>query len=214
MRLLNRCRFMWTGLATVCVFIGSAVSQGTPVRLDSSDWWSYTRQEELPEQEPFQKPNFQHREPPEATFQIAGVTLGETWDFNEIRSRFGDSTEVQRGDAASGRNQLCYKSADNVHLIFEFGEVDGVLYLFKDGPKWKGSELCATSRIVSPTIATASGLRLGMGTSEVENILGEPSLATPQRLVYYFDYKRKTSAKALAEFRDSNPKMSGAEFSK
>src|SRR5713226_6493451 len=109
----------------VCVLIGSAMSQGTPVRLDSSDWWSYTRQEELPFREPRQPVRFQSREPAESNFQIAGITLGATWDFSEIRSKFGEGTEVERGDAASGRHQICYvSSSGSVHLIFELGEVD------------------------------------------------------------------------------------------
>jgi hypothetical protein len=37
----------------VCAVIGSATSQVSPVRLDSSDWWSSTMQEELP----FSKPS-------------------------------------------------------------------------------------------------------------------------------------------------------------
>jgi hypothetical protein len=77
-------------LLTGCVLIGSAVAQGTPARLDSSDWWSYTRQEELPYQEPQHPIHFQSREPAENNFQIAGVTLdAPRHDFSVIRSKFG-----------------------------------------------------------------------------------------------------------------------------
>jgi hypothetical protein len=112
--------------------------------MDSSDWWSYTRQEELPTEEPRQPVKFQSRKPAETNFQVAGITLGEAWDFDfsVVRSKFGKATEVQRGDAASGRNQICYRSSSgNVHLIFELGEVDSVVYLFEDGPEWEGSDL-------------------------------------------------------------------------
>jgi hypothetical protein len=44
---------------------------------------------------------------------------------------------VERGDAASSRNQICYISTSgSVHLIFEFGEINSVLYLFEDGAAW------------------------------------------------------------------------------
>ncbi len=197
----------------VCILIGSAMPQGTPVRLDSSDWWSYTRQEELPVREPRPPIRFQSREPAESNFQIADITLGAARNFSEVRSKFGKSTEVERGDAASGRNQICYISPSrSVHLIFELGEVDSVLYLFKDGPEWNGHELCAASKMVSVETSTASGLRLGLGLEQVESILGDPSIATPNKLVYYFGYKRKTPSEALTQLRKSYPDMSDAEF--
>jgi len=197
------------------VLIGCATAQNTPRRMDSSDWWSYTRQEELPIEQPRQPIKFQGRKPEEANFQVAGITLGETWDFWAVRSKFGEATEVQRGDAASGRNQICYlSSTGGVHLIFELGEVDSLVYLFEEGPKWNGSELCATSKAVSEETTTASGLRLGLQPEQVKKILGDPSIATPKKLVYYFGYKEKTPPKALAELRKEHPTMNDAEFRK
>jgi len=184
--------------------------------MDSSDWWSYTRQEELPYQKAQHPMRFQSREPAERNFQIAGVTLDEPrHDFADIRFKFGEAIEVERGDAASGRNQICYVSTSgSVHLIFEFGEINSVLYLFDGGSAWKGSELCKPSKAVSPNSSTASGLRLGMGPEQVKTILGDPSNATPKKLVYYFGYKKKTGVKTLAELRKNYPDMSDAEFGK
>ena len=199
----------------LCMFVivGSAISQKSPVRLDSSDWWSYTRQEELPLREHAQPITFQNREPAEANFQIGGITLGEKWDFSTIRSKFGEATEVERGDAASGRDQICYTSSSgSVHLIFELGEVDSVLYLFEGGPKWNGSELCARSKVVSANTSTASGLRLGLRPQQVKAILGQPNIATPDNLVYYFEYRKKTSPETLIQLRKNYSDMSDAEF--
>jgi hypothetical protein len=191
------------------------MGQGTPVQLDSSDWWSYTRKEEFPVPRPSQPIRFQSREPAEANFRVAGITLGATWDFSEVRFKFGEATEAVRGDAASARKQICYKSSsDNVHLIFELGEVNAALYLFEDGPKWNGDELCAASEAVSAKSSTASGLRLGLEPQQVRAILGVPSMATPQKLIYCFGYRTKTSRKALAQLRRSYPEMSDAEFNK
>jgi hypothetical protein len=203
-------------LLTICVLIGSAIAQKAPARRDSSDWWSYTRQEELPSNEPHQPIRFQNREPAENNFQFAGIDVGEPrHDFSEILSKFGEGTEVKRGDAASGRDQICYVSTSGgVHAIFEFGEVNSVLYLFEGGPAWSGSELCTRSNAVSANSSTASGLRLGMTPEQVETILGDPSSATPDELVYYFDYKKKTNAKTLAKLRKRVPGMSDAEFAK
>jgi hypothetical protein len=199
----------------LCAVISSAVSQSSPVRLDSSDWWSYTRREELPSSKPNEPLKVRKREPTESTFQIGGIALREPGDFSEIRSKFGAATEVERGDAASGRNQICYTSpSGSVHLIFEFGEVDSVLYLFDDGPRWNGSEFCAPSNKVSEKVSTASGLRLGIGRQQVKNVLGEPSIDTPDRLVYYFDYRKRSTPKELVELRKKFPDMNEEEFVK
>jgi hypothetical protein len=197
------------------ILIGCALAQRNPVRMDSSDWWSYTRQEELPLREPRQPVSFLSREPAKANFQIAGTPLDATWDLSTIRSKFGDGAEVERGDAASGRHQICYVSASgHVHLIFELGEVNSVLYLFEDGLTWNGSELCARSETISANTSTASGLKLGMELQKVKTVLGDPSIATPKKLVYYFGYKKKNTPAALAELRENYPDMSDAEFLK
>jgi hypothetical protein len=191
------------------------MSQSSPVRLDSSDWWSYTRQEELPVSKPSAPVKFQKREPAESNFQIGGIALREPRDFSEIRFKFGEATEVERGDAASGRSQICYTSpSGSLHLIFEFGEVDSVLYLFDDGPGWNGSELCAPSNSVSAKLSTASGLGLRIGPQQVKNILGEPSIVAPEKLVYYFDYRKKSTPKELLELRKNFPDMNDEEFAK
>ena len=211
--LLARCVYT-VPLLTGCVLIGSAVAQGTPARLDSSDWWSYTRQEELPYQEPQHPIHFQSREPAENNFQIAGVTLdAPRHDFSVIRSKFGEGTEVERGNAASGRNQICYVSTSgSEHLIFEFGEVNSVVYIFDGGPTWNGSQFCAPSEAVSVNTSTASGLSLGLSLQQVKSILGDPSIATPSKLVYYFGYRRKTPLETLAQLRKSHPDVSDADF--
>lgn len=199
----------------LCAVISSAMSQSSPVRLDSSDWWSYTRREELPYSKPSEPLKFQKRKPAEGTFQIGGIALREPIDFSEIRSKFGEAIEVERGDAASGRNQICYTSpSGSVYLIFEFGEMDSVLYLFDDGPRWNGSELCAPSNSVSARLSTANGLRLGIGRQQVKNVLGEPSIDTQEKLVYYFDYRKKSTPKELVELRKKFPDMNEEEFVK
>ena len=194
---------------------GRATAEKAPVRMDSSDWWSYTRQEELLVQGPHQPVKFQNRTPADTNFQVAGITLGEKWDFSDVRTKFGMATDVQRGDAASGRDQICYRSSSgNEHLIFELGEVNSAVYLFEDGPKWNGSDLCATSEAVSQDISTASGLRLGLQPEQVKSILGNPSVATSTKLVYYFSYRGKTPPKDLAKLRKDHAEMDDAEFQK
>src|ERR1700752_3093200 len=84
-------------LLYLCVLTAGALGQGTPVQLDSSDWRSYTRQEELPVPQPPQPITFQSREPAETNFWIADITPGELLDFSEVRSKF------RRGDRSTTR---------------------------------------------------------------------------------------------------------------
>ncbi len=189
--------------------LGSAMAQMREVRLeDNSDWWSWIKQDSLPEG---LKP--QSRKPADSNFQVLDLTLGA--DFDRVRSRFGQAIEVTRGDAAVGRHQVCYVSdSGRIHAVFEVGEVDSVLYLFENGPDWNGSELCARSAVVSANFSTKSGLKLGLSTQQVQTVLGKPNIATTNKLVYYFEFKKKTSAEGLVQLRKDNPNMSETEFNK
>jgi len=196
----------------------SAMSQTQHRRLqDSSDWWSLVRREELPGRE-FERPiKVLKKTPAESHLQIAGVTLGGQYDafIRKIDSRFGQATIVERGDAASGREQICYASpSGRIHLIFEFGEVESIVYLFEGGPEWKGSELCSTSPDLTASLSTASGLRLGLSLQQVKTLLGSPSLATPDKLLYRFSYKMKTTAEERAQFRRDLPDISDQDLHK
>ena len=168
---------------------------------DSSDWWSLIRREEVPAEIPTIPRSNKPIE--EANFEIAGVLLGEN-QFTDLARKFGLADEIERGDAASGRHQICYRSAEGsrqVHLIFEFGEVEGIFYLFEGGPDWKGSEACLRSKMVSRDLATHSGLRLGLSRLGVEAILGKPDAVSGESIFYSREVKRKATAKEFEQMR-------------
>lgn len=183
----------------VLILAASYPLNGQTARLeDNSDWWSYVG-------ENFGAPQIKakNRAIGSKSLLIAGIKLGSP--FKQITAKMGPATQVERGEAATSRDQLCYTSADNpgrVHLIFEFGEVESVFYLFTGGADWKGSELCAKSKQVSMNAKTASGLRLGLTKSQVESILGKADWDQGNRLVYSREVRRKTTAKELQHFRN------------
>ena len=92
-----------------------------------------------------------------------------------------------------------------LHLIFEFGEVEGIFYLFEGGKDWKGSEACAKSRLVTKNLSTRSGLRLGLGRSEVEGILGSPDAVGGESLFYEREIRRRTTQKEFDQLRKDYP---------
>jgi len=148
----------------------SPAQQTAPsIRLDdNSDWWSTLN---LPS---FDSPRERqieiesrdiqilHAEPDGSAFWVAGINLSDS--FIKVQSVLGDASRVERGDAASSREQLCYVSKSSkppVNLIFERGEVDESFYLFIGGPDWNGSNHCLKSAAVSRSLKIANGLQLG-----------------------------------------------------
>src|SRR5580658_9806872 len=85
---------------------------------DSSDWRSINREQYagLP-LKPLRK-HFDTR-----NFKILGLSL-DTLDFDAVAAIFGIASVVGRGDASTGRSQICYASnegSEQIRLAFEFG---------------------------------------------------------------------------------------------
>jgi hypothetical protein len=138
----------------------------------------------------------QHRELAAPNLEIASVKAGVD-SIARAATKFGKTAIVERGDAASSRNQACYVSSDSrAYLVFEedgegFG---GAFYLFSRGRKWNGSEFCSKLPLNSTGIRTTSGLGLGMNQSQVEAVLGKPSKASSNALTYTLAVEKKTSS--------------------
>lgn len=188
---------------------GLARQADNTVRLDNSDWWSTSRSSDTGEEI-----KAQERELASPNFRVLGVTLGETM-FSRAATKLGKATTMERGDASTGRRQVCYSSPgaqEKIHLIFEQGEVGYTFYLFVGGPAWEGSDLCVASNAMSGSLATASGLHLGMTPAQVIATLGKPTKRRENELVYSFLVRMKTSPKDLKEARERNPEMSQKDF--
>jgi hypothetical protein len=181
------------------------------VRLeDNSDWWSLTKENDDEE-----RVTFQERELSRGNFQILGVSLDEDL-FRRAVGKLGRATPVERGDASTGRRQLCYVSigeATKTYLIFESGEVNGSFYLFSAGPAWNGNEKCVATKVVTSETSTTSGLHLGLTPSQVIVILGKPSSHSRDELSYYLHTRKKTSEAGLKRLRQQQREMSDKEFS-
>jgi len=108
-------------------------------------------------------------------FQILGLKLNDEI-FGKASAKLGKATIVQRGDASTGRSQICYSSPGKrgkIYVIFEKGEVNDAFYMFSGGPDWQGSDLCINSNLITSSLSTASGLRLGQTVAQVRGILGK-----------------------------------------
>ncbi len=174
-----------------------------PVRLrDHSDWWSIHNENFRPTDVKVQSTQMAA-----GNFQIAGISLARE-QFDQIESKLGRAQIVDRGDASSGRHQICYVSDENagkVYLIFEAGEETLTFYLFRGGSDWNGIGYCAKSRQISTTLSTNSGLRLGISRSELEGILGKPDFIAGDRVVYSREFKQKTTNEEFEKLRHDYP---------
>lgn len=182
-------------------------------RGDDSDWWSSVAVfSEIDLSAP--RTNTQHRELAASTMNIAGIKLG-FGEIVEAQAKFGHAAVVFRGDAATGRAQACYLTADSgTYLVFEEeGEGFGTsFYVFQGGRNWNGSELCKTTSLNRQEIKTADGLRLGLNENEVEAILGKPSTVSLEELTYVFEARKATTAGELEKLRRQHPDLSDQDF--
>jgi hypothetical protein len=174
---------------------------------DNSDWWSFTRIAGGP------KTPVQNREPSPENFQVLGIEL-DHHVFENAASKLGQASVVERGDAASGRSQVCYisETSGRIHLVFEEGEVNEALYLLEGGPDWKGSEVCVKSKAITEKLHVASGIGLGQSPTEVQSVLGKPSTATSDKLVYSYEVEKHSTADELRKLRQQHPKMSDEDL--
>jgi hypothetical protein len=184
----------------------AAAQSGSPgYTRDNSDWWSSTRIPEFDD-----KLVVQNREPSASNFQILGLDLDDDI-FSKAAAKLGKASIVDRGDGSTGRSQVCYvspKEQGRIHLAFEKGEVNEVLYLFEGGPDWKGSDLCAKSNLITKNLSLASGLRLGQNPAEVRDILGKPSIVTPDKLIYFFSVEKKSTTADFENLKPRYPELS------
>jgi len=195
-------------LALFSTVVSFAQTRETTRVNDDSDWWSIIRENSTDETlQP------QAQDVPAANFQILGVVVGSD-NLEVIQAKLGKASLVTRGDASTARAQICYTGLDRKdHLTFEIGEVQYEFYLFSDGAKWSGSDLCTKSKLVAPGLKTLSGLHLGQTVEEVKAILGKPTSSLKNGdIVYFRQISKKTSASDLKKMREYYSTLTEKQF--
>jgi hypothetical protein len=173
---------------------------------EDSDWWS-----EIPKDVGGEPPGeFLAVRAERQNFRILGISV---WGYSlnwpqQIVRTLGRATVIERGDAAFGRAQICYKSAGNsgqTKLIFETGECSESLYLFEGGPSFVGSDRCVSSMLVNESLKTPTGLGLGLTPAEVAKILGPPSATRRAFSVYKYNVKMRRTKEQIEAARREDP---------
>ncbi len=183
----------------------SMIAAAQSVRLnDDTDWWSLNNPHSI---QPDVDAKGSKKDITAGMFEIAGVVVG-SGQFSKLAAKMGKAQIVERGDAAYGREQVCYVAAGGpakVYLVFEYGEDQSEFYLFSDGATWTGQNLCVRTKLVSMSLETRSGLRLGLSRAKVELILGKADAVSDTSLVYSREVWKKTTPAQFATLRRDYP---------
>jgi len=142
---------------------------------------------------------------------ILGVKLGAI-NQQTVESKLGVTKGYLNNAGHHVLLMICYGSnhpGDNTKVLFGIDDDDYQIvsfHLLSSDFKLKGSKKCYKSSLVSKTIATDSGLKLGMSQEQVKTMLGAPSKEETNRLIYDYQIKKQYTEKELAErYRDSPP---------
>jgi hypothetical protein len=199
--------------AFACFVTVSRAQTASKITLqDNSDSWSDSRPTHANH-----TAETQDRAPSDGTYRISGIDLTDDV-LEDAASKLGKVKLVERAAGTDyARTQACYVSADGsprVFLVFEMAAFPGGpgFYLFSDGTTWKGMEFCLKSALVSPGLATASGLHFGQTPADIKALLGKPSFQAKDELIYVFHAHQERSAAELKKQRESNPQLSNEEF--
>lgn len=198
-----------------CTSVG--VAQSFDYR-DNSDWWSlFNGNSKLYDDQQWKAARVR-RNPAVSLTQIAGVSFipNPKNKVSPITQKFGEARAVNRGDASTGREQVCYTSTifPNTFLIFEGGELIDSAYLFQDERSWNGRDACTKSVLVSPRLKIAGGLRLGQSLSAMEAVIGKPSRRIGNEALFLFERWTPRSKEELEKIHLHQAQMEDDEFLK
>jgi hypothetical protein len=179
---MSRARVLLFLILVVCAACSSTGNVAMPtvgggehiVRWDNSDWWSLSSIHNVNKQDGDPIWNA----PSPLVLNIAGITLGPGLE-KTVEAKLGYTAYIDRHSGGSVRESICYRSAKEpptAYLIFEIGRASRAFYLLAaDAPPWGDMAMCSKTPIVTKTIATPTGLHLGMTREQLVEMLGKPS---------------------------------------
>lgn len=130
--------------------------------------------------------------------EVLGIILGKTTS-KQVLGLLGRAKQSKA--AEPGIEKACYVSATGHDTFLEiYYWFDPVGFSISQGTV-QTTRLCRPSRLVTPTLSTASGLRLGLTPKQVTAILGEPDSMHGDEFVYWHSVQRPQTALEAAESR-------------
>jgi hypothetical protein len=135
------------------------------------------------------------------TFQVLGITLGTSM-VTDLGRVLGPAPF--RVSADNEGTVSCYCSPGNARTLLEFRAWAGTIaeFRFSQGSPQTVNR-CANSRLVSSSLATASGLRLGMSRRQIMALLGAPTRTRQDHFIYESIYDRPPTPEEVKHFNDA-----------
>ena len=105
---------------------------------------------------------------------ILGLTIGVS--LKAVREKLGPADSLPTHGSASASNTICYVSPDGTVLTFGAGAMGGFtdvteFALWSHEEKFPNVKMCSRSSLVSATLATESGIRLGLSEIDLTKIV-------------------------------------------
>ncbi len=139
---------------------------------------------------------------PPQSFEVLGVKAGSS-KVVDVESILGAAPVRQATHVEEAAR--CYASPGHDRTVIEFDswlESVAAFEFFKGSPRTVSS--CAKSKLVSSSLSTANGLRLGMTHKEVVTVLGPPTKGQGGHLTYESSYDRPPTPDEVKQFRDAS----------
>jgi len=136
------------------------------------------------------------RDLPRGFRSLAGVTLTRD-SAATIRAKLGPTRERRIGTGHDVYERWCYRLTDGSRALLELmsdasdmgtpGQALNVIRLRADAPS-EDRDACAPLR-ASAELSTPGGLRLGLSSEKIRQLLGRPTRSRGDSLIYDFDAK-------------------------
>jgi hypothetical protein len=137
-------------------------------------------------------------------FAIGHVSL------KDIQAKLGSAKIERVSREGESDTAMCYVSpVDGTVLVFYSGPMGGWkdmtwFAIWSREAAYPNPSQCASSTLISRSLATASGLRLGLTKNELEGIAGRPTKVGSASAKYEYLCRRKMSVKEIQGFKDVN----------
>jgi hypothetical protein len=140
---------------------------------------------------------------------ILGLTIGSA-SLKDVGAKLGQAQLLPGDGSVTASRTICFVSpADGTVLTFGAGPlgrfVDVTEFsIWSRAAKFPNVSACNPSKLVSRGLSTASGIRLGLSVSQMNNIIGKR--ATNQRAVMHYEMgcRRNMTPDEVERFKRAN----------
>ncbi|MBZ5695184.1 MAG: hypothetical protein LAN36_07470 [Acidobacteriia bacterium] len=140
---------------------------------------------------------------------ILGLTIG-TASLKDVEARLGPTNILPRHGSASAPNTICYVSpADGTVLTFGASGMGGFVdvtefAIWSREAKFPSVSACSPSKLVSRSLSTPSGIRLGLAVKQLSTIVGTHPTTKHAVVHYELTCRQKMTADEIKGFKTAN----------